>query len=384
MAAPTVTRPVAVEEEQPKSGFATSENAAQWAKYVIIGALAIGVAALIAVAVATTQEKSRVESSRKTWDEVFLALKDKTKPEERIAALEGVAPKIAGTTAHAYVLMLLGDLYFEDAIKPEKYPEEKAAALQKSIKLFELVATSEPYKNSPAYGALAVECAALAHEQGGNYDAAIKLLNEAVSRADLETHYLYNKLVGDLGRMYYMRSLQKPADSKEAQDDRELARKKISDALRAAGAKKDDELAYQRNDAEYIKQLEFIRSLVEKPGSALPDGKAPPVKLPKTPVDQGVERAVDPAKKDEPKKEDTKKEEPKKEEPKKEEKKADEKKSGALEVPADTGRASVPASASGHVSFAQIQQMLKEGRTAFCHCPRCDTTNIPATAKLIE
>jgi hypothetical protein len=28
--------------------------------------------------------------------------------------------------------------------------------------------------------------------------------------------------------------------------------------------------------------------------------------------------------------------------------------------------------------------MLKEGRTAFCHCPRCDTTNIPATAKLIE
>ncbi len=90
------------------------------------------------------------------------------------------------------------------------------------------------------------------------------------------------------------------------------------------------------------------------------------------------EVAKEEVKKEEPKKEDVKKEEPKKDEPKKEEPKkpAALKRSSTQEYASDTS--------SQHMSYAQIQALLKQGRPALCQCPRCADSDKLIGAKLAE
>ena len=332
MAAPTVSRPAHpdLKEDESKSPF-NAANAAQWAKWVIIGSLGAGVVALIVVAIVTWNERTRTEKARREWDQVFVALKDKTKPEDRIAALEGIAEKVVGTPAHAYVLMQLGDIFFTEAVKPEKLPEERAAALKKAVDLFKLVSSQTPFSDNPAFGPLALQDAALALEQAGEYDQAIQFLENGLARPDLEnTSFLYNKLVAQLGRLYYLRSLKKTEAGQDPKPDAENARKRLADALRAVGPKTDDPEFMQRQDAEFIREIQYLKSLVDKPGKLLPDGVPPPPKpkVEEKKPDAGAESKAAPktdeAKKDAPKKDEAKKDEPKKDEPKKEETKKEE------------------------------------------------------------
>jgi len=371
----------------------------RYARWAVLGCVIAGAVAVVVVLVVSSNERSKVEERRRGWDEVHKALKEKTKPDEQIAALEGVAGKVKGTPAHAYVLINLGEIYFAQAVKPENLPEQRGAALKKAIQLFELVATQEPYRSNPAFGPLALASTAMAYEQGQDYDNGIRVLSEGLKRSDLETHFSYNKLVAQLGRLYYLRSLSKPQDSKEAQDDREQARKHVSDTLRTLRAKKDSE-TFNRQNEEYLRSLEYLKSLVDKPGKLLPDGKAPPAK-PKpevkppdvTPPEVKTEGKKDEpakveakpgeAKKEEPKKDETKKEDVKKEELKKDTPKEDKKQGSALPKSEDAAEAP-RLSASGHITFSQIQQALKEGRTAFCQCPRCGTDDKATRAKLVE
>jgi hypothetical protein len=317
MAAPTVTRPARQDPSESESqSFLSKEKAAQWAKWAVLGTVGAGVIALIVVGIVSWTENARIERLRQNWDTLFTALKDKTTPETRFPALEGVMDKIKGSEAHAYALMELGDLYFEQAVKPSNYPEERAAALKKATSLYLLIAAQEPYRGNPALGPLALQNAALAQEQAQDYDAAIKLIQDEMVRTDLSGHFLYNKLVAQLGRLYYLRSLKKAEAGQDAQPDRELARKTLNDALVAAGAGRADQI--RRDDGEFVSQLEYLKSLVDKPGKALPDGKAPPEKpapAPEkaaAPADKPADKAKDEPKKDQPKKDEPKQEEPKK------------------------------------------------------------------------
>ncbi|HYF50453.1 MAG TPA: hypothetical protein VEJ63_13670 [Planctomycetota bacterium] len=381
MATPSVTRPLAsVEPEEKQNTFVN--DVVPYVKWIVVAAVVLGVGALVVVGAVTLGEKSRKADARKKWDIVYTAQKDKTKPEERIAALEGIAEQVKNSSAHAYVLSTLGQLHLEQGLKAERAPEERAASVKKAIALFEVVATNEPYKSNAAFGPQALQSLALAQEQAGDYDSAIKTLTGASERTDLESHFLYNKLVAELGRMHYMRSLKKPADSPEAQKDREEARKRLDTALKAMGAKADDENR-RREDAEYISFLTYIKSLVDKPGRALPDGKAPPEKTPPAPAGDAAKKdaPAEPKKDDGAKKEEPAKAEPAKEQPKKPEgeKKAEEKKSSLERQPSDE-----PGVASRHASFAQLKDMLKNGNTSFCECLRCVASPVPASAKMIE
>ena len=381
MATPTVTRPLAnVESEEKPNAFLT--EALPYLKWIVLAAVVLGIGALVFVGVTTLSERSRREDARQKWDLVYTAQKEKTKAEDRIAALEGIADKVKGSTAHAYVLTTLGQLWFDQAIKPEKSAEERTAALKKAAALFESVASNEPYKSNPAFGPQAAQHLALTQEHAQDYDAAIKTLTEAVDRVPL-THYLYNKLGAELGRLYYMRSLKKPAGSAEWEKDREEARKRLGDALKAMGKASTEDEERGGQDSQYISFLTYIKSIVDKPGRALPDGKAPPVKAPVAPAEkkdgeagkkaEGENKDAPPAEatKDAPKPGE-KKPEPEK---KTEEKKADDKKS-SLEYP-DAGQ-------RRHLSFAQLQASLRNGNTSFCECARCVVEPAPASAKMIE
>jgi tetratricopeptide (TPR) repeat protein len=367
------------------------EDVARWAKWVVLACVIVGVVGLITVAVLYTSQQRRTEELRQKWDEVYTATKEKTKLNDRIQALEAIAPKIAGTPAHAYVLTELGNIYFEEATNAKKSREERAEALDKSTKLFELVATNEPFKSNPAFGPVAARSAALAYEQAGNYDAAIKLLNDALAQNDIEQHYLYNPMVAQLGREYWLRSLNKIKENKDPESDRKDAREQLSKALRSTAT---------RDDQGWRGEAEFIKALIDKPGKALPDGKVPPEKAPPAPAPKAegekkdgaqatdtkddAKVPADAAKTDnktppapaEVKKTDEKKPDEKKDD--KNIKKDDAKKDGSIQLPnLDSDPASVPASASGHLSFSQVQKMLKEGRPAFCNCPRCQAGNAP-------
>ncbi|HYG75908.1 MAG TPA: hypothetical protein VEK08_12970 [Planctomycetota bacterium] len=354
MSAPVVTRPPhsAVDEQDQKSGFA-AEQVGQWARWIVLAFVILGAAGLIAVTVVTVGESKRTEQARRNWDHIHKALKDKNKPEELIAALEKVAPEVVGSPAHAYVLMQLGELHFNEALSPTKNPEDRAAGLKKAQQVFEIVATQEPYRSNAAFGPMAVEGLALAYEQNKEYDKAVSLLEENLKR--WESHFLYNKMSAQLGRLYYLRSetREKPEDKEK---DRTAAREKLSEVLRQGGT---------AGQGAWRDQAEFIKSLVDKPGKALPEGKAPPPKAPPAaaaPAPGAPPAPVTPDAKTTPPKSEEKKDE------KKEEKK-DEKKTGAIEKKMESEMAA--GTTSGHLSFSQIQKMLKEGKTAFCECVRC-------------
>jgi tetratricopeptide (TPR) repeat protein len=406
------------------------ETVSRFAKWAVLGCLIAGAAALLAVVIVYYQQEQRSDSLRHKWDLVFAALKDKKRASEQVAALEKIAedPEIKGSWVHAFILMELGRSYLEDAGNVKLYKDERNAALDKATKLFELLATNEPFKSNQTYGPAAAQNAALAYEQARKYDQAIKLLNDQLASDGMEAHYLYNPMLAQLGRNYWLRSLNEAPGSKEYESDRESARKKLTDALRS--------ITKAERPEKWRETAEYVKSLVDKPGKALPDGKAPPEKpraaekvenkaapapvpapgdakaatpvpadakaapapVPApgdakaaTPVPADAKAAPAPANAD-------KKDEPKKDEPKKDEKAKDDKDkkselkkdgakdSGEAEIPnLDGDPSAVPASASGHLTFAQIQKALKEGRPAFCGCPRCaGGTAVPAAARIAQ
>jgi len=354
-------------EQDEKSGFA-AEQISQWARYVVLALIGVGVAGLIALGVVSMSENKRAEKARKNWDHIYKALKDKSKPDEVMAAFEKVAPEVVGSPTHAFVLMQLGDMHFKEGISPTKNPEDRAASLKKAQALFETVATKEPYSSNPAFGPVAVEGLSLSLEQAKDYDKAISLLEDNLKK--WESHFLYSKLTAQLGRLYWLRSetKDKPEDKEK---DREAARQKLGEVLRQGSA---------NSQGAWRDQAEYVKSLVDKPGKALPDGKAPPVKAAAaaTPAGAGAAPATPgtattpavPAKTDA------------KIELKKDEKTEEKKKTGNLEQKQDNETAA--GSSSGHLSFAQIQKALKEGRTAFCGCVRCGPDESQAVARQFE
>ena len=384
MAAPTVTRPLATPPDTSNPSGLNVEEISRWAKWVVLASIAAGVVSLVVIGITYMSQQRRIEELRQSWDEVFLATQDKTKLNDRIQALETLAPKIAGTPAHAYIVMELGNIYFEQAVNPKKAREERAEALEKATKLYELIATNEPFKSNDTFGPAATRAAAACYEQTANYDAAIKLMKDALAQPDIEKHYLYNPMVAQLGREYWLRSLAKIEKKEDPEPDRKEARTALGEALRNVGDKKDEQ-----QQGTWHAEAEFIKAIIDKPGKALPDGKVPPEKAPPAPTPAPGDRKTDVEKKDdakkpeaEAKKTDDKKADDKKTDEKKDDKKPDikkdeAKKDGSIQLPNSENDPSVPANASGHVSFSQIQKMMKEGRPAFCNCPRCQAGNAP-------
>jgi hypothetical protein len=370
MAAPVVTRPPATVDEDSKSGE-LSQDVAKWAGLVVIGCIVLGVVGLIAVAVVTYTDRQHVQKVRDNWDTVYSALKDKTKPDDRVAALESIAEKVKGSSAHAYVLMELGGLYLDRSQSPQRSQEEQKSALEKAVSLYSTVATSEPYASNQSFAPVAASNAALAMEQAQNYDGAIKLLEE--NNKKWEAHFYHNRMAAQLGRLYYLRS-EARKDPKDKEADRNAARDTLGDVLRSTSAREDQ--GNWREEAEYIK------SLVDARGKALPAGTAIPAqKLPTPPPALNVPPKVEQKKEGDAKKDDKPATTPEKKDEKKDEKK-EEKKTDNSKLNTDNNVAGI--SPSGHLSVAQIQQLLKQGKPAFCECPRCFNTDKDARAKLVE
>ena len=425
MPPPTVSSQSAGLAEGETIGPFKMESAVMVAKWAVLLSIVVGVGLLIFAGVVTYNENKRVETSRNQWDEVYSALKalkEDSKPTDHIAALETVAPKVIGTNAHAYVLMRLGNIYFEEALKPEKFAEERAAALKKAIQLFEVVANSEPYKSNLAFGPLAVENLALAYEQSKDYKKAIEILDNALTSGTLDAHYLYHEMLAHEGRLYWLKSEEKKQQAnaavkdedkkklnEEIQQDRKMAGAKLAEALRSSAVKQ----------SEWRKDAEYIASMVnDKPGSALPDGKIPAPKPPKgmtlpggvpgapkmnfqspninfapngvSPIPAApvkVEADAKPADKAV-----TTPAVPVVPEIKKDVKPADktdktEKKDKSSSLPQeadDLAQIDASTSPSGHLTFAQMQQLLKSGKPVFCQCPRCATGQKSPSAKLVE
>jgi tetratricopeptide (TPR) repeat protein len=398
MAAPTVTRPLATPPANTSNlpGGLSMETVTRVAKWAVLVCLVAGVIALASVAIVYWQQQERSDNLRRKWDKIYTAIKDKKRQREEVAALEAVAqdPEVVGSPVHAYILMQLGNIYFEDSTNVKLDITERNSALDKATKLFDLVASQEPYKSNKFYGPVAAANAAQCYEQARKYDEAIKVLSKAIGEPGAEAHYLYNPMLAELGRVYWLRSLDSTRSEKDREGDRDSARKKLTDALRRSGNQ-------ERKDS-WREVAEYIKSLVDKPGNALPDGKAPPEKA--KPAEQKADAKAenkaapaDAAKAAVPTPAATeKKDEPKKDEPKKDDKKGELKKdgkdSGAIDLPPDVEPTNVemdlgsgPASPSGHLTFAQIQKALKEGRPAFCQCPRCRGANaVPSAARISQ
>jgi tetratricopeptide (TPR) repeat protein len=269
MAAPVVTRPPAVMPHEPRGAQANVKwiPFAVWSVLLCLAAAAIGV--IIAV-VTNWQDERRLAALRADCDVVDAALKEKVKPDDRIAALEGVADKVNGTSAHAWTLAQLASLYFDKATDPLTKPEEQAKALKTATALWQQL--SEQYKDNPAFGPLALSNVALAYEQAQDLDKAIQILKDGLS-ADLSSHFLYEKMTVQLGRLYWLRSRQEAEAGKaeDAEKDRKEALKYVS--LNIPEGKDKSSANWQwREEARYIK------SLVDEPGKLLPGGKIPPEK----------------------------------------------------------------------------------------------------------
>ncbi len=351
MPAPTVTRPsaatasVAETPESEKTGLTNEE----WAKYAVWGVIALVAVAVLAFAftgIVTYSESAHTKKLRAEWDEYFNAVNDKKSDEDRIEALEKLSdnPKIQGTAVHAYALMSMARMNFEISINPRKQPETRAAAVDRAAKLYELVATTEPFKGNPSFGAGALQDLACAYEQKQMsdtestkfYDLAITALRGAMY-TDLtskdpepvklyQTHYLFDKLNAELGRLYWLRSqrkaelkkaeiVKKADDARKAEEAKDPKKaeenkkpeemKKAEEAVNAEVAKEvaavskaDNEFAlvfvkkaleagvttvekerYEPNfKGAWREEAAYIKSLLDPNGKMMPDGKAPAVK----------------------------------------------------------------------------------------------------------
>jgi predicted negative regulator of RcsB-dependent stress response len=297
MAAPTVTRPLAsVADAETQARRGLSPDTEKWVKRAIVAILAAGVIALIVVVATSWAESSRVSKIRSQWDVVYLAIKEveKKTPDEKAAALKAAADKVPGSSAQAYALMQAGSLNFQEGRNSQKTQAQRRLSLDKALALYEEVLKNEQFKKNAAFGPLAAEHAALVHAQRRDYDAAIKTLSENMPEAD---HFLYNKLQGEMAQFYFLRATAKEAEGKDASADKEKVREKISLVRTGVAAKKEKDPESQKSlseyDRDFLETLGYIESKISKPGKALKDGKAPPVKA---------------APADDDKKEDTKKE----------------------------------------------------------------------------
>jgi predicted negative regulator of RcsB-dependent stress response len=302
MAAPTVTRPLPSVTEPDTKTSTISPETEKWVKWAIIGVIAAGLIALITVVATTLAERSRVNTIRSQWDEVFLATKEleKKTPDEKIKAYAAAAEKVRGTPAGAYALMQAADLSFEESLNNQKLPDQRRVALDEAVKMYDQILADEKLRTNAAFGPLAIERVALAHAQRQDYDSAIKFLTENMAEPE---HFLHNKMQGELAIFYYLRSLKKDKEGKDGNDDREKAREKIRvvETGVAANASSDEiDTQLRRYDKAFLDQLNYIKQMIARPGKALPGGKAPPVKA-----------AVEPEKKDGEKKDDSAKEAPK-------------------------------------------------------------------------
>src|SRR5579862_901251 len=137
MAAPAVTRPPAtMPHERPAQAQEKWIPLAKWAVLVTAVAAAVGTVVLVVSIVRTNAHDERV---KKEWDTLEAALKEKVKPDDRIAALEGIVEKVNGTPAHASALMELGSLYFDKATDSKAKPDDRSVALDKATKLYQTV-----------------------------------------------------------------------------------------------------------------------------------------------------------------------------------------------------------------------------------------------------
>lgn len=432
MPAPTVTRPRTTLAVEPNSAQANKVDWASYARYGLIAALILGLAGLATAWTFKASEDSREARVRAQWDEVYKGLKDKKYPAERIAALETLAEneKIKGTTAHASVLMELAQEHFDMAQNAKRAPEERAASRDRAIKIYEFIAQTDPFKSNPAFGPLAARDLAVVHEQSQmdlpdtkGLDAAIDSLTNALYQGKgpdappvqaMQSHYLFDPMRAQLGRLYWLRAQLKQGAEQKADLDR--ARDYVNKALEAPPSEEEKNALTQayysrrvrESTAAWRSDAAYLKSQLDPPGKLVKDGipamrevkktddkdktKPPenpaqpgqtnnkPAEAPKSTQPAKVEPAKPDASKTEPKKEEPKKNEPKKEEPKKEEKK--------------TGSATLPGAPilvsddtpppAAHMSYAQIQKLLKEGKSALCLCPRCADGSKAIGAKLAE
>ena len=420
MSAPTVTRPSTTVVEETAHVKSAIDWAA-YARYGLIAAVVLGAAGVIGTFVVNNGEQNREAKVRGEWDVVFKGLKDKKKIEERIEALESIAQndKIKGTSAHGYAVMQLAGLHFDLAQNSKKPQNERAAAIERAIALYDFIAKTEPFKSNPSFGPFAVRNLALAYEQAQtqltgteHFDKAINFLSESLYQgkgenaapvAAMQAHYLFDPMRAQLGRLYWLRAQRK--DAAAAKADLDSARFYINKALEIpASADEKDAMRYPqyrtgKSTAAWRTEAAYLKSLLDSAGKLLPDGKAPAMKEEKK-ADEKADASKpgevkkDEVKKVEPPKADAKPVEPKQDEPKKEEPKKEEKKAGSAPTPigqnapilASRGveNDDAPPSGSEHLTYAQMQQLLKAGKPSMCLCPRCANGLKSIGAKLAE
>lgn len=432
MAAPTVTRPRATLAPETASTQASKVDWATYSRYLLMVALVVGLVGMATAWFLKISEDSREARVRAQWDEVYKGMKDKKSASERIAALETLAEneKIKGTTAHASVLMELAQEHVDMAQNAKRGLDERKKSRDSAALIYKFVAETEPFKNNPAFGPLAVRGLAVVYEQAQadlpekdtklGLDMAINTLTDALFQGkgvdappveSMKAHYLFNPMQAQLGRLYWLRSQMKQGAEQEA--DLKLARNYINKAIEAPPPEEERQAmqgAARRGRlpqalAAWRETAAYIKSLLDAPGKMVKDG-VPPMKekpaekkddkqpAPPAPNTNATDKntPAQPAKVETPAKPDAakpdaKKEEPKKEEPKKNEPKKEEpKKTGSTESPDAPTLASysdTPPPAA-HLSYAQIQKLLKEGKSALCQCPRCVDGAKSIGAKLQE
>jgi tetratricopeptide (TPR) repeat protein len=278
-----------------------------WSLY---GLLAVLVIAVVLVLMDGQRKEKRLAELRASWDQYYLAFKDKEAPgtkgldnAERIPVLEGLWEKTKGTPVQPFVALELAQAHYQEALDAEKDPasghrvrveesiKKQAAALKKALDVFNVVRTSWP--DNPSYGPLGYEGAALCNEQLKDYSAAIGLLEDAVKK--YSKHFLAEKMRYDLARNYWLRALKTEADGKSAKDDREKALEHISRAISEVADKDVSPMSWRF-------QARYLRSLIEKKDEALkifPDGKPPVRPQPKkAEANQDGPAQVQPAKAD--------------------------------------------------------------------------------------
>ncbi|MEI6236333.1 MAG: hypothetical protein WCT04_25025, partial [Planctomycetota bacterium] len=463
---PTVVRPSASVSDDTQSGQ-TLPAAVEWGNYIRWGLIAAVV--LTAVGLASSVYVSYAESSRNTklrslWDEYHKAVFDKKSDEDRVDALEKLAADnttIRGSGVHAHVLSSLAHANFEMAQSPRRTLESRAASLERAIQLNKQLAENEPFKSNPSFGPIAVQNLATAYEQKQvnevastkYYDDAIKTLRgamykddakEADPTKDMKSHFLFNKMTAQLGRLYWLRGLKKiELDANKSADaakgDNDFALYYVKQALDSGISAVEKDRFGKDFKGNWREEAAYIKSLLEPIGKMMPGGVAPAMKLEAkaaVTIDAAPKGAVAAATtatittttphkfvtgdnviisgvavagyngsfavasvptpnsftytvaaglaasgggsaevKGDAKKEDVKKEEPKK----------DEKKAGALIRGGTQNAVAINSEAPAqHMSYAQIQAMLKQGRSAMCQCVRCVNPDKAIGAKLEE
>ncbi|GMV82921.1 MAG: hypothetical protein AMXMBFR7_41050 [Planctomycetota bacterium] len=233
--------------------------------FVVIGLIALLVISVASLLVVRKMEDRRLRSARDSWDAVFVALKDKETGRERVEALEKTWDDVRGTEAHPYVMLLLAQIHFEDALRPERPPSERSASLDRATKVFELA--HKEFRTHVIFGALAAEGLGLAQEQAGSTEAAQTTFKQAVT--EYEQHFLFPKLCYQLGRTYWYQARALEAKNEDASSAREEAKRWISKALQSSSDSQFDRQSWRS-------QAKYLQSLLDSPGIALPDGKAPP------------------------------------------------------------------------------------------------------------